>query len=327
MNGANLEMAKAIEQIVQGTSSALSGFERLTRALQSELDAAREREAAASTQLAVYREKAEVLQRVIRHVEHFCSVLDRVMYSEVRAQVAALENPVERFVVGAGRMLEEGVVVSDKVAAALRRAVLERVEAHLEEHPVLRPLRTALLFRLASRFRKEFGGRRGYLVPSVQEERAFRYVESFPLPSPDSMKPLQLQLISARGRLGLSTAAAARMIGVTPGTYARWEMGDSEPHPRYEAAVTAFLERAGLAEGRIVSLVGYERATDPGRLAELRKQAGLTQREAAARAGIPAYTLSRLERGRAVRDGRVLEARLLAFYRDLPGGGEAAVGA
>ncbi|MEW5934233.1 MAG: helix-turn-helix domain-containing protein [Bacillota bacterium] len=324
MNGANLEMAEAIEQIVQGTSSALSGFERLTRALQSELDAAREREAAAATQLALYRERAEALQRVAGHVEHFRSVLDRVMYPEVRAQLAALENPVEQFVVGAGRMLEEGVVVSDKVAAALRRAVLERVEAHLEEHPVLRPLRAALLFRLSSRFRKEFGGRRGYLVPRVQEERAFRYVESFPLPGPDSMKPFQLQLICARARLGLSTAAAARIIGVTPGTYVRWEMGDSEPHPRYEAVVAAFLERAGLAGGRVVPMVGYERAADPGRLAELRRRAGLTQREAAARAGIPQYTVSRLERGRAVRGGRALEARLLAFYRGLLGGGEAA---
>lgn len=325
--GNELEKVQAIEEIVQGTVSAFSGMQKLAHALQQELGAVREKEAAAGTELAVYREKAHVLERIAGHVEHFGALVENTMSPEVRAQVAGLENPMERYVVAAGRMIETEVLVSHREAAALRRAAWQRVDEHLSRHPELRPLRAALLQRLALRVWREFGGRHGYLVPKAAKERVERYLETFPLPEPALMRPLQMELVRARGQMGVDTGVAARAIGVTRSTYVRWEMGDAQPLPRYERAISAFLQgQAGLAGGQVVSPAGYERAAGARHLADLRRRAGLTQREAAARVGIPSYTVGRLEQGRAVRGGRVLEAQLLAMYRDLLNGGEVAAG-
>lgn len=327
-----LEVAEAVEEIMQGTKSVVSGYEKLARTLQAGLEASRKREKAAveegsvaKAELVLYRQRVQVLDRICGHVEHFRCTLERAMFPGIRERVAPIEDPAERFVVAAGLMLEE-IPLPPEVWEALRREALDRVDAHLEKYPVLRPLRSALVFRLFSRLRREFDRRRGYLVPNARRDQAFRFVRTYPLPEPGSMRPLQLQLVAARGRLGLSTAGAARAIGVTRGTYVRWEMGDAEPHCRYEAAVSAFLERAGFSAGRVVALAGLERASDPARLAALRRRAGLSQREAAVRAGMPPYTVSRLERGRAVRGGRAFEARLSALYEILLDGGEAAAG-
>ena len=328
--------AEAVGQIAEGIRLVAGGYDRLVRQLTERVAEAERRVAELS---AVAEERSAALEAArrdlevavarrdgfLRCVREFEGVLERTMLPEVRERVAGLEDPGERYVVAAGLTLKRvPVAVDPEVEDALYESVVERVDRHLERHPVLGPVRGALIARLFSRLRREFGAERVRTVPFERREEAFEFVRDFPLPEPATMRPLQVLLISARGRLGLTASATARIIGVTPGTYVRWEMGDSGPHRRYEAAVAAFLERAGLAGGRVVPLVGYERAADPGRLAELRRRAGLTQREAAARAGIPQYTLSRLERGRAVRGGRVLEARLLAFYRGLLGGGEAA---
>jgi len=325
-----------LARIAEGIRLMTQGYEAYIRCLTEEKAQAERRVAELS---AVAEERSAALEaarrdlevavarrdRLLACVREFEGVLERTMLPEVRAQVAGIQDPAERYAVAAGRMLKRMPIgVDPALVDALCRAVVERVDQHIERHPLLAPVRLALIVRLFSRMRREFGVRRTWVVPLERRGEAFDFVRDFPLPEPATMRPLQVLLISARGRLGLTASAAARMIGVTPGTYVRWEMGDSEPDRRHEAAVAAFLQWAGVAAGRVVPLVGYERAADPGRLVELRRRAGLTQREVAARVGVAQYTVSRLERGRAVRGGRVLEARLLAFYRDLLGGGEAA---
>lgn len=54
-------------------------------------------------------------------------------------------------------------------------------------------------------------------------------------------EPLPAQLRARRRRLGLTTAEAARRMGVTRWTFGMWESGRQQPSGRSQQAITTFL--------------------------------------------------------------------------------------
>jgi transcriptional regulator with XRE-family HTH domain len=97
------------------------------------------------------------------------------------------------------------------------------------------------------------------------------------------------KLLEARVAAGLSQRELARRTGVPASTLAKWEGGFQRPYAGKLAALAAAL---GLPPTAFTS-------HDPGEttLAQLRIAAGLTQAEAAARAGLVRSRYSAIERG------------------------------
>jgi transcriptional regulator with XRE-family HTH domain/pyrrolidone-carboxylate peptidase len=116
---------------------------------------------------------------------------------------------------------------------------------------------------------------------------------------PDDLGP---QLLAKRTELGLTPKAAAQGIGVSAGTYRRWEQGKDRPSARYHAAIVTFL--------------GHDPGRDPKEFGErirtARQKDGLTRAQLAAQLGVAASTVKTWENGTVNRPN----ARVEAIFED-----------
>ena len=95
------------------------------------------------------------------------------------------------------------------------------------------------------------------------------------------------QLLAKRNELGLTPKAAAQRIGVSAGTYRRWEQGKDRPSARYHAGIVGFL--------------GHDPDPDPKEFGEriraARQEDGLTRAQLSAQLGVAASTVKSWEDG------------------------------
>jgi transcriptional regulator with XRE-family HTH domain len=99
------------------------------------------------------------------------------------------------------------------------------------------------------------------------------------------------KLRAARAAAGLSQRALARRAGVPTTTIAKWEGGFHRPYAGKLAALALALGVPPAA------LTASDPGAGAGTLAQLRVAAGLTQQEAASRAGLVRTRYSAIERG------------------------------
>lgn len=101
-----------------------------------------------------------------------------------------------------------------------------------------------------------------------------------------------------RLELGLTSAEAARMLGIMPSTLYVWECGKKKPHPTSCLKIMDFL-------GHIPSF--YARETLGQRMAIYRLLHGLSKRKFANLLGVAAETLRKWERGESEPEAEKME--------------------
>src|SRR4051794_19489755 len=118
-------------------------------------------------------------------------------------------------------------------------------------------------------------------------------------------------LALARKRNGLTQRALARTVGVAATTLAMWESAGVRVNPGMSAELARVLD-TGVASLRSVTHPTPSR--DPRPLRLLRREAGMSQREAAAHLGIALGSLARCEAGQR-RPPIPVVRRMAAVYR------------
>jgi transcriptional regulator with XRE-family HTH domain len=110
------------------------------------------------------------------------------------------------------------------------------------------------------------------------------------------------ELLAKRTELGLTPKAAAEQIGVSAGTYRRWEQGKDRPSTRFHSAVVNFL--------------GHDPDRDPKefgqKIREARERGGLTRTQLAAQLGVASSTVKAWENGTVTRPN----ARVETIFED-----------
>jgi DNA-binding transcriptional regulator YiaG len=181
-------------------------------------------------------------------------------------------------------------VIKDAIARGARKQVrsatqpLRRDVRRLRQ--AVRELRSQLaaLGDVAARWRESADGRGWQPTVSEDEARAAR------------LSPRLIRKV--RDRLGLSQAAIARLVGVSPAAVVQWEQGRATPGGRNRAALVS-LRRVGRRQARriLASLqeVRPARAPQPGRRSGARRRAAVRRGTARAR---PARSGAARPRGR-----------------------------
>jgi transcriptional regulator with XRE-family HTH domain len=166
----------------------------------------------------------------------------------------------------------------------------------------------------------ERGGRKParHYWPLLGSVLALRPAEVAPLfadhpPARHDGEPLP-SLALVRRRKGLTQHALARLIEVAPTTLSMWETAGVRVPPGVAAEIARVLDTDLLwlaAEPRRRAVV------DPRPLRRLRKQAGMSQREAAAYLGIAVGTLARYEAGERQAPVAVVRRMAKAYGRSV----------
>jgi DNA-binding transcriptional regulator YiaG len=121
-----------------------------------------------------------------------------------------------------------------------------------------------------------------------------------------------------RGKLGLTQAELAKLVGVSGAAVTSWETGKTQPGRENRSALLALLSaRPDEIAARLGQRPGKElrrqaASLSPKRIREIRKKANLSQKQMATTLGVSLNTISNWETGRSTPRRRSLE-KLLAM--------------
>lgn len=223
--------------------------------------------------------------------------------------------------------LIESYPVKPLIARALLEEIDQKVAAWAGENPNMAHLAPSVRTSMICDMLRAFRAPRVDRISCAQVEAARKWIESYRIPPP-SRGPLAVDLARARAARGISTAEAAKILGVSRTTYRDWEQGKHAPGPGHTAALASYLERSpGEVEALVEAQAAYcspvypeeRRKEKPQEKPEgapdyraLRLAAGYSIRQAAKLAGVAKSVVVRADRGGAIKPASA--EKLLALY-------------
>lgn len=308
----------------------------------SAVAAAAEAMKGAAQMLEVLKGLFEVMPQALTGTASALEEMDRDASEQIQALVAEMETyrtAQEQWekhsraltVWGGVNSLPE-LIESYPVKPLIARALLEEIDAKVrawtEENPDMACLWPSVRTSMICDMLRAFRAPRVDRISCAQVEAAGKWIESYRIPPPSSRGPLAVELARARAARGISTAEAAKILGVGRTTYRDWEQGRHAPGPGHTAALASYLERSpGEVEALVEAQAAYcspvypeeRRKEKPQEKPEgapdyraLRLAAGYSIRQAAKLAGVAKSVVLRADRGGAIKPASA--EKLLALY-------------